>query len=149
VQRRRTIIWSAPESELGLIFRPCIWVSTRLHAPTSLWTTYVGTLCTIDGLLRAKSSASHGHPSCRDYLPTTRPCTRPGPLNPSMEERCEGRWFTTFGAGPFHSHHDLAMRLDRKLSIARRGASGMKPSVRNYLPPCLHSPESCSKEFYT
>ena len=48
-------------------------------------------------------------------------CTRPGPLNPNMEERCEGRWFTTFGAGPFHSHHDLAVWLNRKLSIARRG----------------------------
>jgi aminoglycoside phosphotransferase len=48
-------------------------------------------------------------------------CTRPGPLNPSMEERCEGRWFTNFGAGPFHSHHDLAKWLNKKLSIARRG----------------------------
>ena len=48
-------------------------------------------------------------------------CTRPGPLNPSMEERCEGRWFTIYGAGPFHSHHDLAKWLNNKLSIARRG----------------------------
>src|ERR1700678_3076679 len=41
-------------------------------------------------------------------------CTRPGPLNHSMEERCEGRWFTNFGAGPFHSPHDLAKWLNKE-----------------------------------
>ncbi len=53
-------------------------------------------------------------------LPSTH-YTRPGPLNPSMESKCEGQWLTIFGAGPFQSYRDLATWLNRKLSIARRG----------------------------
>jgi serine/threonine protein kinase len=50
-------------------------------------------------------------------------CTTPGPLDPSKEDKCEGQWFTNFGAGPFDSHHDLSIWLNRKLSIARRGGN--------------------------
>jgi hypothetical protein len=55
--------------------------------------------------------------------------TTPGPPNPSPGSKCEGRWFTFFGAGPFRSHHDLVMWLNRKLSIARRGG-GEEMSAR-------------------
>ncbi|KAH7888427.1 kinase-like domain-containing protein [Phlebopus sp. FC_14] len=53
------------------------------------------------------------------------PDDRPGPPDrgaesgPSVELRCEGKWFSDYGAGPFSSHQELAAWLNKMLSSSR------------------------------